>query len=69
MSDGEVAFCSGCGKAKSDCAGNCRRDLDPPRFCPSCGKGLIAQVTPQGYSARCKSHGIFDLRSLEANLA
>jgi DNA-directed RNA polymerase subunit RPC12/RpoP len=58
------AFCSGCGRAVADCPGGCRRELDPPRFCPDCGKKLFAQVTPQGYRARCKAHGEFDLATL-----
>lgn len=59
------AFCTGCGRSAEDCPGDCRRELDPPRFCPACGKKLFAQVTPQGYSARCKTHGTFDLGALE----
>lgn len=69
MTEAQGAFCCGCGRAKSDCPGSCRPELDPPRFCPECGKGLIAQVTPQGYSARCKVHGTFDLMTLESNTA
>jgi hypothetical protein len=67
MPEEQGSFCSGCGRAKASCEGACRRTLDPPRFCPDCGKGLIAQVTPQGYSARCKVHGKFDLIALENN--
>ncbi|MGI8773391.1 MAG: hypothetical protein ACR2KQ_00050 [Actinomycetota bacterium] len=54
-------YCTGCGAPRTECAGNCRRELDPPRFCPECGKRLFGQVTPTGYSARCKRHGTFDL--------
>lgn len=51
-----AAFCTGCGKPLSSCAG-CRRQLDPPRHCPSCGLRLAVVVTPTGYQARCKQHG------------
>ena len=61
----EHDFCSGCGRARADCPGDCHRQLDPPRFCPHCGKKLFAQVTPQGYKARCKQHGEFELSELE----
>jgi hypothetical protein len=61
-----VDFCPGCGRAAGECSGDCKRELDPPRFCPGCGKKLFAQVTPTGYSARCKKHGSFDLGTLGA---
>ena len=60
-----AAFCTGCGLEKGACPGDCRRALDPPRFCPRCGTRLFAQVTPQGYRANCKKHGAFDLADLE----
>lgn len=58
-------FCPGCGRERPACPGNCKRELDPPRFCPECGKKLFAQVTPTGYSGRCKKHGTFDAALLE----
>jgi len=51
---GDAGFCTGCGGAS--CAG-CRRPLDPPRFCPTCGYRLTVAVTPGGYRARCRHHG------------
>lgn len=59
-----MAYCPGCGRLRDECPGDCRRELDPPRYCPVCGKKLIAQVTPTGYSGRCKKHGLFDLEKL-----
>jgi hypothetical protein len=50
-------FCPGCGRPTSECDGGCRRRLDPPRFCPRCGRKLRVQVTPRGYVARCFAHG------------
>jgi hypothetical protein len=53
-SAGDADFCTGCGGAS--CAG-CSRPLDPPRFCPACGRRLTVAVTPGGYRARCRHHG------------
>ncbi|MGQ0679291.1 MAG: biotin synthase auxiliary protein BsaP [Actinomycetota bacterium] len=47
-------FCTACGQP--GCPG-CSRPLDPPRFCPQCGKRLRVQVTPTEYQARCTRHG------------
>jgi hypothetical protein len=50
-------YCRGCGRESSECDGTCRGPLDPPRFCPECGRKLDVQVTPQGFTARCRKHG------------
>ncbi len=50
------AHCSGCGRTTSVCGG-CGRQLDPPRFCPQCGRRLTVAVSPGGYRARCRDHG------------
>lgn len=34
-----------------------RRDLDPPRWCRQCGRRMVVQVTPSGWTARCSEHG------------
>ena len=31
--------------------------LEPPRFCPDCGRRMVVQVTPTGWTARCSRHG------------
>ncbi|BBZ28391.1 hypothetical protein MMAD_26860 [Mycolicibacterium madagascariense] len=31
--------------------------LEPPRFCGECGRRMIVQVRPDGWSARCSRHG------------
>jgi hypothetical protein len=50
-------YCVGCGRDAAECDGACRGALEPPRFCPTCGRKLDVQVTPQGFSARCRKHG------------
>jgi hypothetical protein len=50
-------YCTGCGQTVDKCAGSCKRDLDPPRFCPECGKRLVVMVTPGYFEAQCKVHG------------
>jgi hypothetical protein len=49
-------YCTGCGAATTECAG-CTRDLDPPRYCPTCGRRLAVTVSPGAYRARCRDHG------------
>ena len=53
-------WCGHCG-AELTAEGHaaCRRAarLDPPRYCPSCRRRMVVQVTPTGWSARCSEHG------------
>jgi hypothetical protein len=54
------AFCDRCGSPVDTgehdrCAG--RRELEPPRFCPGCGRRMVVQVVPTGWTARCSRHG------------
>ena len=51
------AHCSSCGRPSADCAG-CGRELDPPRFCTTCGTRLAVRVSPAGWVGRCKHHGV-----------
>ena len=44
----------------TECAG-CGRALDPPRFCPECGRRMTVTVIPTGWVARCRDHA--ELRS------
>jgi hypothetical protein len=54
-----AAYCRWCGSAAGECDGStCRRELDPPRFCPTCGRRLRVQVTPTGFTASCRDHGV-----------
>ncbi|EIE98121.1 biotin synthase auxiliary protein BsaP [Saccharomonospora glauca] len=34
-----------------------RAALEPPRYCPECGRRMVVQVTPGGWTARCSRHG------------
>jgi hypothetical protein len=54
------AYCRWCGKraGAASCVGNaCRRPLDPPRCCPTCGRRLRVLVIPTGVTASCREHG------------
>jgi hypothetical protein len=44
----------------SDCGGACGRELDPPRFCPQCGRRLTVYVTPGFFTATCRDHGTLE---------
>ncbi|NCY17347.1 MAG: hypothetical protein EBX39_11390 [Actinobacteria bacterium] len=51
-------FCRWCGTAVAEHpALECRLELDPPRFCPTCGRRLRVLVTPSGWRATCRDHG------------
>jgi len=32
--------------------------LEPPRYCEVCRRRMIVQITPTGWTARCKQHGV-----------
>lgn len=34
--------------------------LEPPRFCPLCGRRMKVQVNPMGWTAECSRHGEMD---------
>ncbi len=33
------------------------RVIDPPRFCATCARRMVVQVTPAGWTATCSRHG------------
>jgi hypothetical protein len=33
-------------------------ELEPPRYCADCGRRMVVQVTPRGWSATCVEHGV-----------
>ncbi|HXO49899.1 MAG TPA: hypothetical protein VN888_02485 [Mycobacterium sp.] len=39
--------------------------LEPPRFCAECGRRMVVQVRPDGWSARCSRHGELDSKDRE----
>ena len=51
------SWCRHCGRERSACSGECQRPLDPPHFCPRCGRKLVVQVVPTGHLAHCREHG------------
>ncbi|MDF2823679.1 MAG: hypothetical protein K0R68_1087 [Mycobacterium sp.] len=40
--------------------------LEPPRFCAACGRRMIVQVRPDGWSAKCSRHGQVDSAELDS---
>lgn len=42
-----------------------RLGLEPPRFCAECGRRMVVQVRPDGWSAKCSRHGVQDSKDLE----
>jgi hypothetical protein len=34
--------------------------LEPPRFCVECGRRMVVQVVPDGWTAECSRHGVTD---------
>jgi ribosomal protein S18 acetylase RimI-like enzyme len=52
--------CGHCGRPLADGDhDDCARmlTLEPPRFCTVCGRRMVVQVTPAGWTARCVEHG------------
>ena len=39
--------------------------LEPPRFCAACGRRMVVQVRPDGWSAKCSRHGELDSKDLD----
>jgi hypothetical protein len=34
------------------------RALEPPRYCPRCGRRMVVKVTPHGWTSQCSRHGL-----------
>ncbi|WP_131745560.1 hypothetical protein [Frankia sp. Cppng1_Ct_nod] len=61
LSGAQAAYCDRCGRSLADgghdsCAQ--ARLLEPPRFCGTCRRRMVVQVTPTGWTARCAEHGM-----------
>jgi hypothetical protein len=56
-----TAFCGHCGRPAGDhprCAEALR--MEPPRFCPACGRRMKVQVSPTSWTAQCVEHGTLE---------
>ena len=42
-----------------------RLGLEPPRFCAECGRRMVVQVRPDGWSAKCSRHGELDSKDVK----
>jgi hypothetical protein len=54
-------FCDHCGHRADDgdhAACGAARALEPPRYCPQCGRRTVVKVTPHAWSSRCPRHGL-----------
>ena len=61
---GDAAICMRCGQPRAagdHAACDAASALEPPRYCGQCGRRMVVQVVPTGWTARCSAHG--DLRS------
>ena len=61
----QTGYCDRCGRTLGEAGGGpghdaCRaaRELEPPRYCARCGRRMVVQVTPTGWSGRCSRHGL-----------
>ena len=52
-----VVYCDRCGQPGAHEACVAARALEPPRYCGQCGRRMVVQVTPGGWTARCVEHG------------
>ena len=37
-----------------------RLGLEPPRFCAECGRRMVVQIVPDGWTSVCSRHGLID---------
>ncbi|OZD04573.1 hypothetical protein CH275_15410 [Rhodococcus sp. 06-235-1A] len=37
-----------------------RLGLEPPRFCSECGRRMVVQIVPDGWTSLCSRHGLTD---------
>ena len=42
-----------------------QQGLEPPRFCAECGRRMVVQVRPDGWSAKCSRHGKQDSKDFD----
>jgi hypothetical protein len=34
--------------------------LEPPRYCDRCGRRMVVQIVPDGWTSVCSRHGLID---------
>jgi DNA-directed RNA polymerase subunit RPC12/RpoP len=54
-------YCDHCGQPLAERGHQaCReaRALEPPRYCPRCGRRMVVKVTPGAWSSHCPRHGL-----------
>lgn len=52
-----LIVCAHCGEPGEHPACRAALELEPPRYCVWCGRRMVVQVHPSGWSARCVEHG------------
>jgi GNAT superfamily N-acetyltransferase len=52
-----LTVCALCGQPGSHPPCIAALELEPPRYCASCGRRMVVQVHPTGWSAKCVEHG------------
>lgn len=55
-----LTVCAQCGDPGSHPACEQALLLEPPRYCVWCGRRMVVQVHPTGWSARCVEHGTLE---------
>jgi len=50
-------YCGHCGEPGQHPEHEKALELEPPRYCASCRRRMVVQVSPTGWSARCVEHG------------
>jgi ribosomal protein S18 acetylase RimI-like enzyme len=53
-----LTYCGQCGEPGTHPACERKLALEPPRYCTSCRRRMVVQVTPTGWKARCVEHGL-----------
>ncbi len=53
-----LVVCALCGQPGVHAAHDGALELEPPRFCIRCGRRMVVQVHPTGWSAKCVQHGL-----------
>lgn len=52
-----LTVCPLCGQPGVHAAHLAALELEPPRYCARCGRRMVVQVHPTGWSAKCVDHG------------